>query len=262
MNEVDKRRLQTRFSRSQKTYRRAALVQTRMADALIGSLTELLPQKHFQHVLELGCGEGLLTDRIEECLHFQRLTLVDIVADFAECHQHRKNAVFLAGDMENMPLPEADLVLAGASFQWADNLPVLLARLQSLLPAGGILAFSTFGPENLLEIAALTGCSLSYPSLQELIALLTGNRFSVLMSLEERICLTFPSPLDALRHLRETGVNGLKSDRAWNRQCLGKFAQDYRQSFSPQDGQYPLSYHPIWIIAEKCSFIQNSRNNA
>lgn len=251
MNEVDKRQMQVRFSRSQKTYRRAALVQTRMADALISALAELRPQRDFQHILELGCGDGLLTDRIEEILHFQRLNLVDLVADFAKYHQHRRNTFFLAGDMENMSLPAADLVLAGAALQWAVNLPGLLSRLQSLLPAGGILAFSTFGPENLFEIATLTGRSLSYPTLQELIALLTGKQFSVLMSHEERICLTFSDPLAVLRHLRETGVNGLKTGSPWNRSCLEKFAWDYRQNFCQQDGLYPLSYHPIWIIAEK-----------
>lgn len=94
MNEVDKRRIELRFSRSQKTYRRAALVQTRMADSLISALDELLQQRHLQHILELGCGDGLLTDRIEERLHFQRLTLVDLVADFAKYHQHRRNTFF------------------------------------------------------------------------------------------------------------------------------------------------------------------------
>ena len=251
MNEVDKRRIELRFIRSQKTYRRAALVQTRMADALICALNELLPQRHFQHILELGCGDGMLTDRIEERLHFQRLNLVDLVADFAKYHQHRRNTFFLAGDMENMSLPAADLVLAGAALQWAVNLPKLVARLQSLLQPGGILAFSTFGPENLLEIATLTGRSLSYPTLQELIALLTDNHFSILLSMEERMQLTFSDPLDVLRHLRETGVNGLKAERLWNRKCLEKFSRDYRENFCQQDEQYPLSYHPIWIIAEK-----------
>lgn len=251
MNEVDKRRIQTRFSRSRKTYRRAALVQTRMAEALIRVLTKLLPQRHFQHILELGCGEGLLTDRVEEKLHFQGQTLVDIVADFAEYHQHRRNTFFLAGDMENMSLPAADLVLAGAALQWAVNLPKLLARLQSLLQPGGILAFSTFGPGNLLEIANLTGRSLSYFTLQELIALLTDKHFSILLSQEERMQLAFSDPLDVLRHLRETGVNGLKAGSIWNRHSMEKFSRDYRENFAQKDGLYPLSYHPIWIIAEK-----------
>jgi len=233
-----------------------------MADALISALAELVPQRLFPHILELGCGEGLLSDRIEKYLCFQHLTLVDIAAGFAECHRRRQNAVFLAGDMETMQLPEADLVLAGAVFQWAVNLPGLLARIYRLLPQGGILAFSTFGPGNLREIAALTGRSLSYPALNELISMLEEQQFSVLMSREEQVLLTFPTPVDALRHLQETGVNGMKPGRAWTRQRLDQFFQDYRQVFQRRDGRYPLSYHPIWIIAEKHGQSRNSRDFA
>ena len=163
--------------------------------------------------------------------------------------------------MENMPLPEADLVLAGAVFQWAVSLSGLISRLQHLLPAGGILAFSTFGPENLREIAALTGRSLCYPPMNEVVALLRQNQFSILKAQEERVCLTFPAPMDALRHLRETGVNSLKATRVWSRHGLERFALDYRRCFGLRGGQYPLSYHPVWIIAQKTGLFSNNRDH-
>ena len=210
MNEVDKIRVQAHFSRSLSTYRQAAQVQSAMADALMAALAEVTPRRDFPRILELGCGDGLLSTRIEEQLRYQQLTLVDIVPACAAYHSQRRNASFLAGDMEDMALPAADLVMAGAALQWARDLPALLRRIGSALAPDGMLAFSSFGPANLREIKALTGRSLAYLSMSELITMLEMANFAVLCTREQHSVMTFSTPLAVLRHLRETGVNGVR----------------------------------------------------
>lgn len=251
MNDVDKARVQAHFSRSLSTYRDAAQVQTAMADALMAALAEVSPRRDFSRIIELGCGDGLLSARIEERLEYQQLTLVDIVPACAAYHARRRHAVFIAGDMEAMALPDAELIMAGAALQWAADLPGLCRRLYRALTADGLLAFSTFGPENLREISALRGPVLAYPSLGELIALLEAHDFAVLYAREQRSVLRFPSALAVLRHLRETGVNGVKPDRPWTRQALREFAERYQERFTLDDGQLSLSYHPLWLVAQK-----------
>ncbi len=252
MTDIDKRKLQNQFSRSLKTYRQAALVQKQMATSLLAGLNEVVPRKHFACILELGCGDGLLTGQIEEQLSYRQLFLVDIVAKCADFHSNRQNASFVSGDMEAINLPEADLILAGAALQWAVDLPGLIKRLYAIAKDEGILAFSSFGPNNLPEIAALTGRSRYYPSLTELVALLQKNHFSVLLGQEEQRVLAFPTPLAVLRHLRETGVNGIKTAKTWTGKDLLDFSHRYCQHFSLQDGCVSLSYHPLWIVARKC----------
>ena len=251
MSDVDKTRLQAQFARSLTTYRQAAQVQAMMAETLMAALAETTAIRHFPRILELGCGDGLLTSRIEETLSYGQLTLVDIVPACADRHRHRRHARFVPGDMETMPLPEADLALAGAAFQWAADLPGLLRRLQRLLSRDGLLAFSTFGPDNFREIAALTGRSLPYPSLADLVALLQASHFTVLMAREEHRALLFPNAEAVLVHLRETGVNGVKQGKAWTRQTLKDFSERYRQNHAGADGRLPLTYHPLWVVAQK-----------
>jgi malonyl-CoA O-methyltransferase len=251
LDEVDKVRVQAHFSRSLSTYRQAAQVQSAMAAELMAALAEVTPRRDFPRILELGCGDGLLSGHIEEQLRYQQLTLVDIVPDWAACHCRRRNAAFVAGDMEDMPLPDADLVMAGAALQWARDLPALLRRISAVLAPAGLLAFSTFGPENLREIKALTGRALVYPSMSELIAMLEMAGYAVLCARERLSVLTFPAPLAVLRHLRETGVNGVKTERPWTRQDLRNFTERYQGQFSLADGQLPLTYHPLWIVAQK-----------
>ena len=251
MNEVDKIRVQAHFSRSLSTYRQAAQVQSAMADALMAALAEVTPRRDFPRILELGCGDGLLSARIEEQLRYQQLTLVDIVPVCAAYHSQRRNASFLAGDMEDMALPAADLVMAGAALQWARDLPALLRRIGGVLAPDGMLAFSSFGPENLHEIKALTGRSLAYLSMSELITMLEMANFAVLCAREQHSVMTFSTPLAVLRHLRETGVNGVRAERPWTRQALRNFTERYQEQFSLADGQLPLTYHPLWIVAQK-----------
>lgn len=251
MNEVDKNRVQAHFSRSLSTYRQAALVQSAMADALMAALAEVTPRRDFPSILELGCGDGLLSARIEEHLRYQQLTLVDIVPACAACHRQRRHASFLAGDMEEITLPAADLVMAGAALQWARDLPALLRRINAVLTPDGLLAFSSFGPENLREIKALTGRSLACPSMSEVITMLEMANYAVLCAREQLSVMTFSTPLAVLRHLRETGVNGVRAERPWTRQALRDFTERYQEQFSLADGQLPLTYHPLWIVAQK-----------
>ena len=71
---------------------------------------------------------------------------------------------FRAGDIERIELPTAafDLVASNAVFHWLDDPAGLFERLAVALREGGLLAFTTFGPDNLCEVAAVGGRGLSY----------------------------------------------------------------------------------------------------
>ena len=67
---------------------------------------------------------------------------------------------------------------------------------------------------------------------------------------EETATLHFPTPTDVLRHLKLTGVTGTEK-RIWTRTHLQAFAENYIRLFGQADGQVTLTYHPIYIIAQK-----------
>lgn len=253
-DDLDKQRIRQRFARSLDTYADAATVQRTMAHDLLRDLLRVADgQRTFPRIAEAGCGTGLLTDLIERHLDYQQLILIDLVPDCARLHQHRPRATFIPGDLETLTLPtHLDLFLANAVLQWIRDLPRLLQRLADALKPGALLAVTSFGPQNLREIAALTGRGLHYHDLQTWQRLLQPH-FSLLHADEHLHQLPFHSPLDVLRHLRQTGVTATASSSTppWTRTQLNDFSQRYRQRFRLPDGDLPLTYHPLTLIARR-----------
>ncbi len=254
MADIVKEEVKRRFSRSRASYDRNAEVQRAMAELLLDRFLLVTARREFESVTEIGCGSGMLTDLIECRLDCNRLHLIDLVPEWEEFHRHRAGTDFTAGDAEQIPLPAADLVLSNAALQWAADLPRLFDRIADSLRPGGFFGFSTFGPENLREIAALTGHRLSYRSGVELTELL-DRRFEVLARHEEYRTLEFAAPIDVLRHLKATGVTAVGPAHRWTRGKLADFERTYQDTYRNADGRLPLTYHPILFIARKKSEI-------
>ena len=73
--------------------------------------------------------------------------------------------------------------------------------------------------------------------------------YEIVKAHEERICLTFGTPLEVLYHLKHTGVAAVRQ-QAWTKRNLQDFCDKYARLFS--DGRsVTLTYHPIYIIAKK-----------
>ena len=248
---IDKCAVRRRFGRSLGTYRDAAEVQRVMAAALLDIFTLATLERQFAGIVELGCGGGTLTDLLTDRFDFAQLTLIDLVPECGKFHRHRPAARFLAGDIETMELPEGDLYLSNAVFQWTDDPGRLFGRIAAKLPDGGFLAFTTFGPENLREIAALTGRGLAYRGEPELAALLEANGFEVLAAREELLAREFDSPLDVLKSLKATGVTAVAPAVRWTRRRLAEFCEAYTGKFRLESGKFPLTYHPIALVAQK-----------
>ncbi len=249
---VDKELLRQQFRRAAASYERQAVVQQRAA----GRLLDLLAQhcvKPPQRVLEIGCGTGLLTrSLVTRFSSIRELVLNDLVPDFAarmDIASLGPAVLPLPGDIETLPLPGSfDLIISSSTLHWLDDLDGLLDKLTDHLRPGGLLAFSLYGPENLHEIRALTGIGLPCRSLTEIAASLS-QRLTLLHSSGEVETLRFASPQDALRHLRQTGVNAL-SRSSWNRAKLEQFCAEYRRRFIV-DGGVALSYHPLYFITRR-----------
>ena len=111
---------------------------------------------------------------------------------------------FLPCDAETLDFPQGtDLITSCSTLQWFADTERFFARCHRFLSDGGILAFSTFGKKNMREIHALTGHGLEYLSLDNLKVLLSP-RFEILYAEEEIVSLPFGTPLEVLRHLKQT----------------------------------------------------------
>ena len=250
---ADKSRVRHSFFKSMYSYNQHAEAQTRMAEELLEALWRIHPAG-FGRALEIGCGSGLLTERFLKRFAVETFVANDLVEECGMLvedifQQHSSgDFTFAGGDIETLAdLPgKLDLILSNATFQWLHDFDGFLARLKTALKPGGLLAFSTFGPENCREIREVTGNSLTYRPFQNVLASLQAH-FEVAFSNEETVPLHFASPMDVLRHLRLTGVNGVSSQKAWTKADLAHFEQAYREHFG-EFNRVPLTYHPLLFI--------------
>lgn len=253
---IDKNLVKQRFARSLRTYSEQAVVQQQTAARMMKALVKAADNR-FPAILEIGCGAGMLTRLIEQQLDYDCLLANDLAP---QCMAHVgeiNNCSFVAGDIETMKYPwgKFDLIISNATFQWLDHLDAALEKFSNWLKPGGIMAFSTFGPENIKELAMLGGRSLNYLSYADIVAI-TRKKFTLCFEHEDVITLEFMTPLAALQHLKATGVNSLPARHKHTnisistKSALQKLSEAYIKTHSTPNG-VSLTYHPVIIIGKK-----------
>ena len=162
---IDKTLVKERFKKNLKTYKDNSVIQNKMADKLISMISN-----NPKSILELGCGTGVLTEKLINKYNFIKYNASDIVL---ECEPYIRKISdkinFIQSDIEEFEFKEKyDLIISNATFQWIENLEPFIEKLKKQLNPNGELIFSTFGEDNLKEINNITQVGLKYFSLQEL----------------------------------------------------------------------------------------------
>lgn len=248
---INKQLITRRFSRAVESYNREAVAQKQIAHRMSDMLNHYLPRP-CNRVLEIGSGTGFLTRRLMDTLHPEKLILNDICQEMSTCFSDllgSGDATFLAGDAESLSFPQGqDLIVSCSALQWFVSPEQFFERCNALLKQKGYFAFTTFGRDNLKEITSVTGSGLHYRSLEELKEALRLH-YDIVSAREERICLTFDTPLSVLYHLKHTGVTAVR-EQVWTKRDLREFCDKYARLFGEGDS-VTLTYHPIYIIAKK-----------
>lgn len=254
---IDKELVRKRFARAADTYNQEATVQADIVCKMLGLLGPVL-RKSPESVLEFGCGTGGFTRAFLRKFHPERFWINDLCPEMkdklADILEQSAEYKFLPGDIEHLPLPEhLEAVVSCSALQWFDNPIAFVGHCASKIRPGGYLAFSSFGPQNMQEITELTHVALRYIGL-ETWKLALENDFHLLVATENIQKMYFETPVGVLHHLKQTGVNGIRSTH-WNRTELQDFSRAYKSKYETLNDQgkktIPLTYHPIYIIAQK-----------
>ncbi|AQT84958.1 Trans-aconitate 2-methyltransferase [Paenibacillus larvae subsp. larvae] len=162
------------FNRSAGSYDTHAHVQRMMANWLVESLQgwESRGDTGGPDILEIGCGTGALTEVLLNTWFSASITALDIapamikmaerriLSTTAKNSDYRKNPSdrlrFLHADVEmwasNAPTSSCDLIVSNACFQWLSKPEQTLSHLRRILRTGGLLVFTTFGPDTFYEL--------------------------------------------------------------------------------------------------------------
>ena len=240
---MNKDLIQKRFAKNLDTYNDNAKIQKKMAERLLS----FLDRKDFNDILEIGCGTGFLTQLVNEKFSFKTYTANDIVES---CEKYVKEINpkinFIPADIEKAVEnsdKKYDLIISNAVFQWVENLESFIKLLVSKLNDGGVLLFSTFGPENFREVNFVLGKTLPYYSANELQEIIKCYKSVVE---QEMHVMAFKTPKDILKHIKSTGVNALEMV-SWTKTDMQKFENGYNNFCS---GIPTLTYHPIYVKIE------------
>lgn len=247
---MDKSLIKDRFSKASATYDENAYVQRYVAHRLIEKLS-LAGVCSRPSVLEVGCGTGIFTKELLRMFSPFKLWLNDLCEDICVTLPETPETEVLpmSGDAEILPFPDGlDMIVSSSVIQWFADLPGFIEKSAVSLSPGGILAFATYGERNMEEMAAVAGTTLRYHSMKELVPMLSG-RFEIMDAEEAVARLHFSSAISLLRHIKGTGVSGVKRE-FWTKGRLESFGKKYAELFPSEEG-LPLTYHPIWIVARK-----------
>ncbi|WGE41743.1 methyltransferase domain-containing protein [Actinobacillus equuli] len=238
-----------------KHYESYAVAQKTINTKLI-ELLKINTPKHFNKVLEIGCGTGLFTAEFLANFSINHLVLNDLYEDYQPyvTEKLQRNftlmkSEFVFGDCLNTPLGDGyDLLAAASVVEYLPCAQTFVQCAKAKLKQGGYLLFNSVNPQHFHEIRALVGEGGDYPSLLDWINQLEVD-FEILSIEQDGLCFLFESPEEVITHLEYTGISPLKTVQ-WTEDFYQEFIRQYKLQFS-QEGCVSLTYQPFYILARK-----------
>ncbi|WP_286903319.1 methyltransferase domain-containing protein [Vreelandella sedimenti] len=140
------------FSRAAPRYDALATAQRHIGELLWGAL----PPRAF-NVLDMGCGTGYWTHRLDERYPTARITGLDLAPGMLEQarQRHGESIRWQLGDAAALPFGNHafDLVFSNLAVQWCRDIGAVMAELYRVLTPGGQAHITTLLPDTLEEIA-------------------------------------------------------------------------------------------------------------
>jgi malonyl-CoA O-methyltransferase len=267
---LDPRAIRRAFGRAATTYDAAAALQREVGQRMLArlDLVTLAPR----HVLDAGCGTGHCTRLLAARFPAARITGLDLalpMLDFAAAADPAPSrwtralravgaggsAVsprYVCGDITALPLASgsADLIVSNLALQWMIDLPRALRELHRVLAVGGLLQFTTLGPDTLRELRAAFADGRPHVSrfvdMHDVGDLLQHAGFADPVMDMEYITLTYATPRAALVELKALGATNAAIGR--QRGLMGRAALarvEAAMLAAARDGRIPATYEVV-----------------
>ena len=189
------------FGKNFSTYDENAIIQKKVAENLTNFISKKFNNQKFDKVIELGCGTGIFTREFLKKFEINEIDLNDCfnTRDYFKEINYKN---FICNDMNEAIIKNYDIVISSSSFQWIEDLEKLI---ESISKKSEKLAFSIYIDGNLKEISEHFGVGLKYKKIDDILLILK-KYFKNIEYYSEEKTLNFSSPIEALRHLKRTGV--------------------------------------------------------
>ena len=194
------------FNKHYNVYEKYSLAQKQVAKNLLDYMGKSnIFDTQINSIFEIGCGTGIFTKEYRKYFLHSDLILNDIF-DVREFIKDIDYNIFIQENIEELDIPESDLVVSSSVFQWIKDKDSLIRNIAENTDN---LCFSSYVSGNLIEIKNHFDISLDYLNIEEFKEILK-KYFSSVKSYSETIKLDFEDPMSVLKHLKYTGVTGFQ----------------------------------------------------
>lgn len=257
--ELDGARVRESFSRAASSYDEAAVLQSDVRRELLGrlDLVKLEPGV----VLDLGAGTGHAARQLRRRYRRSRVIAADVAHGML--HEARRQQGWLrrfdrvGADARALPLRDAgvDLVFSNLMLQWCADPVEVFAECRRVLRPGGLLTFTTLGPDTLVELRrAWTAADPAHLHVNAFLdmhdlgdALMRAGLAEPVMDVV-RYTLTYSDVRGLMRDLKAIGAHNSARARQkglTGKQTLARMFDAYELARRP-DGKLPATYEVVF----------------
>jgi malonyl-CoA O-methyltransferase len=253
----DKREARRAFARAARRYDEVAVLQREIGQRMLErlDLVRLTPKV----ILDVGSGTGVATAALSKRYRKARVIALDFALPML--HETRSRGAWLrkprciCADAEHLPLADmsVDLIYSNATLQWCNDLEHTFREFLRVLRAGGLLMFTTFGPDTLKELRASWSAADAHAHVSPFLDMhdigdaLVRTHWAEPVIDVERITLTYQDVRTLMRDLKVLGAHNVVSQR--HRGLTGKGRlwrmQQAYESFR-ENGRLPASYEVVY----------------
>ncbi|MGN6705971.1 MAG: malonyl-ACP O-methyltransferase BioC [Rhodanobacter sp.] len=254
--QLDPRQVRRNFGGAAGTYEKHDALQREVQTHLLERLSFYLDTP--QRVVDIGAGTGRGTALLKRRYPKAEVIAIDLALPMLRAaKQHsswRKPFDRVCAEARALPLADhsVDVLHSNLCFQWIDDLPALFGECMRVLKPGGLMAFSSFGPDTLMELRAAWAAADERAHVGRFLdmhdvgdaMLAAGLRDPVLDVF--RYTLTYSEPRKLLEELQ--GLGATNADRQRERGLTGKSC--YRRMLAAYetmrvDGRIPATWEVV-----------------
>ena len=280
--DLDRAQVRRAFERAAATYDEAAVLQREVGQRMAERLDFVKMQP--ATILDAGCGTGVALGELHARYPAARLIALDLALNMTLTARHRALAAarsarsllahilgsltpsrelepsYICGDVASLPIKSSciDLVWSNLMLQWLGDPQQAFAEFRRVLRVGGLLSFTTFGPDTLKELrAAFLAADRAthvgrFIDMHDLGDMLVHAGFADPVMDMETLVLTYDNAMGLMHDLKAIGAHNVTAGRP--RGMMGR--QRWQRMLAAleatrREGRLPASFEVVYGHAWK-----------